>query len=605
MNAMIISSPTLIRETTVLTQLVIEPGGSLFAPEGRFIALTVNGTGFAPLPGRYTGDVVITVADNYHMAPHGLMLMINRSEEFRSAAVIEDNRYVAEKSVPAVVSGGRLDGYGANGVTVSSEDPSFNGIVITGKSDYTIKDSRFLLDGFGGNDFIGLGAGVTAIDNARVTIDNCDFRLSGVTRCAVHVGGDSVVTVNNSRIENFSPDDPEWMGDFSWGCGFCGSNRVVQLCDNGTVYYNNCDVRGNGWGVFSIDGCDDSVSVYVRDSRVDLSGPRSHGYGGFCIGDRNVVSFDHCKMNISAYPMLVRGMTGQARAEIKNGCDITSGRFGVVCIGDKNTPVTVSDSRIRSKSSTLCVKGSATEFFISGSVLEPESGVILQLMDNDEGGMDVDDYKIPVGMTDVRDETRDLAKIDPALDVIVNLADMDVRGDFFNSTTDLHAERSCTKGGMNTQPTFGGMFAPPEGAESILDLPAPGGAPEVHHDHDEGLRGAKNMLISLRNTRLEGLVSSAAFAYREGLTTIDQHSRRELSNITQVPAPSVNNGAVLRLDRDSTWIVTGKCWLSGLTLEEGALVRPLAGKRLRMTVNGTEVPAVPGEYRGEIVVSAE
>lgn len=605
MNALTISGPTLIAETTTLTQLVIEEGGSLLAPEGMFAALTVNGAGVAAVPGRYTGDIVITVAKYYHMPPHGLMLMIGRAEDFRSAAVIKDNRYAAEYSVPAAVSGGRLDGFGAQGITVSSEDPSFNGIVITGQTDYCIKDSRFILDGFGGNDFIGLGAGVAAIDNARVSIDNCDFRISGVTRCAVHVGGDSVVRVSNSRIENYSPDAPEWMGDFSWGCGFCGSNRVVQLCDNGTVYYTNCDIRGNGWGVFSIDGCDDSVSVYVKDCRVDLSGPRSHGYGGFCIGDRNVVSFDHCEMNISAYPLLVRGMTGQARAEIVNGCDITSGRFGVICIGDKNTPVVIADSRIHSRCSSLCVKGSATEFFLRRAVLEPENGVILQLMDNDEGGMDVDDYKIPVGVCDVRDENHDLAEIDPARDVIVNLDSMDVRGDFFNSTTNIHAERNCARGGMNTQPTFGGMFAPPEGAESILDMPMPEDAPPVHHEHDADLRGAKNMLIHLKNTRLEGRVSSASFAYREGLTVIDQFSRRELSNITQAPAPAINNGAVLHLDRDSTWIVTGLCRLSGLSLESGALVRPTAGKKLRMTVDGMEASISAGSFLGDICITVE
>lgn len=103
------------------------------------------------------------------------------------------------------------------------------------------------LDGFGANDFMGVGSAVAAIDTADVTIDGCDFTVNGVTRCAVHVGGDSHVTVKNSRIQNTSPDS-DWLGDFSWACGFLGTNRLCQLCDNGTVVYDNCDLIGNGLG---------------------------------------------------------------------------------------------------------------------------------------------------------------------------------------------------------------------------------------------------------------------------------------------------------------------------------------------------------------------
>ena len=71
---------------------------------------------------------------------------------------------------------------------------------------------------------------------------------------------------------------------------------------------------------------------------------------------------------------------------------------------------------------------------------------------------------------------RSLTAFDPAVDVSVELSGMSVEGDFFNSTTNLHRERDCIKGGMNTQPTFGGMFAPPAGTESILDGPPQGHA---------------------------------------------------------------------------------------------------------------------------------
>lgn len=600
---MIVEGIRLIGETTRLDTLVIREGGGLVAPEGWFVQLTVNGAGRRPGPGVYRGEVILTVARCRHMPPHGLMLMMNRSEEFRDAVVVEDNRLAEDCCVPALVRGGRVTGTQAEDISIASDEESFNGILVAGDSTYAVRRARISLDGFGANDFIGVGAGIAAIDNAHVTVEDSVITMAGVTRCAVHVGGDSVVRVCRCRIENHSPDDPEWMGEFSWGIGVTGSNRLVQLCDNGTAYYTGCDLKTNGWGVFSIDGCDDAVELYVTDCRVELSGPRAHGYGAFCIGDRNVVRFAHSKIHVNGYPLLVRGMIGAARAEIVDGCQITGDRFGVLAVGDNNTRVTIADSSLITGKSTLVVKGSSTGFHIRSAVLRPGNGVVLQLMDNDEAGMDVDEVRLPVGRTDTYLEGRDLAAIDPAQDVRLILEDLTVAGDFYNSTTNLHAERDCVKGGVGTKPTFGGMFAPPEGVRgSFLDAPPPGGEKAPPREHDADLRGPKNLLLELRRARVEGVASSASQAYREGLRSIDEGSRLELSNVTQAAAPTVNNGVVVRLDAESTWLVTGTCYLTGLELAPHAILKGYGGKALRMEVDGAETPVEAGSYRGRIVL---
>lgn len=604
MREMIVDGVQLVEETTTLSKLTLKEGAKLTAPEGKFVQLTVDGVGRQQAPGTYQGEVVLTVAECYHMPPHGLMLMMGRSEEFRNTAVIENNRVVEAKGVPALVQAGTITREEARGVVLSSDEEDFNGILVTGDSQYTVSDAHIDLDGHGYNDFMGCGAAITAIDNAHLTIRDSEITMSGVTRCAVHVGGDSVVHVDHCRIENHSPDDPEWMGDFSWGIGVTGTNRLVQLCDNGTVYYTNCNLKTNGWGVFSIDGCDDSANIYVKDCRVELSGPRAHGYGAFCIGDRNIVRFDHSRVHVDGYPLMVRGMIGAARAEIVNGCEITGNRFGVFVLGDKNTPVTIADSSLVTGKSTICVKGSATDFHISNSVLRPGNGVVLQLMDNDEAGMDVDAVMVPVGRRDEYVPGRSLTAFDPAVDVSVELSGMSVEGDFFNSTTNLHRERDCIKGGMNTQPTFGGMFAPPAGTESILDGPPQGqDHPNPHVDHDAELRGPKNLLVEMKDARVEGVISAAEQAYREGVTRIDQYNRLELSNVTQTAAPTVNNGVLVRLDRFSTWLVTGTSYITSLDLAPNAILKGAGGRKLVMTVDGVETAVAPGHYEGKIVLS--
>ena len=610
MNEWIVTGEKLVEETTHLSRLVLEPGSSLKAPEGKFVQLTVNGSGRQITEGTYYGDIVVSVAEEYDMPPQGLMKFMGISAKYHSTAVIESNKLNPAKGVPAVVAAGRITDTEAVGVEISSSEDNFNGIVITGDSDYTVRDSHISFDGHGFNDFIGSGAGVAIVDHGNVTIENTDITMSSVTRCAVHVGGDSIVHVKNCRIENHSPEDTEWMSDFSWAMGVTGSNRLVQLCDDATVYYENCFMKTNGWGVFSIDGCNDSANMYIKDCEVVLDGPNTLGYGAFCIGDRNEVFFDHSKVRVNGYPLMVRGMLSAAHAGFKNGCEVSGNLYGVFCMGDKNTPVEISDSSVVTGSSTIVCKGSATDFHITNSVIKPGNGVVLQLMDSDEGGMDASDIKIPVGIEDTPVEGRDLTSFDPAVDVSVELKDMKVCGDFLNSTTNLHIEKSCSRDIPTTAPAFGGLFVPPEGGPG-----GPGGPdgpdgdagvqdhPEEHPDYDAELRGPKNMLIEMKHARVEGVISAATAAYREGVTVINQFNRCEINHITQTPAPVVNNGVIVRMDKDSDWYVTGTCYLTSLEIAPYARLLGVSSKTLVMTVDGVETEIAPGAYTGNIILS--
>ena len=145
----------LVEETTHLYDLTIAEGAALKAPD--------------PKPGRYHGDIILTVAETYHMAPHALMRLNNISREFTDAVVIESGKVIAEKGVPALIQEGTVTGEKAEGVYISSTAESFNGILVTGDQPYLVKDCKMELDGFGANDFMGVGSAVAAIDTADVT----------------------------------------------------------------------------------------------------------------------------------------------------------------------------------------------------------------------------------------------------------------------------------------------------------------------------------------------------------------------------------------------------------------------------------------------------
>lgn len=584
-----------IKRTSRYYRLTINEGAVLEAPEGKYLTLTVNGVGKQIQPGFYKGDIVLTVSDCYHMEPHGLMRMNKISRDFHSAIVVEDGKVSEEKGVPAIVYGGLVDGGKTEGVYIASEEESFNGILVTGDTEYTINNVKMELDGFGENDFLGVGAGVAAIDTAKVTINDSDIDLHGVTRCAVHVGGDSVVTLNNCTLTNHSPDTA-WLGSFSWGVGFCGSNRLAQLADNGTVYYNNCYCKTNGWGVLSIDGSDDGVKMFVKDSVLELSGPRAHGYGAFCIGD-NHVSFNNSTVKVNGYPMLLMGMEGKGRAEIVNGCKIIGRRFGAMVIDDDNSIFTISDSSFDTDKSTLVVKASATTINIDNTEMCAKNGVIVQLMDPDESGMNMEDFKIPVGVLDVAIPDRDLTEASDTEDVIINISNSEISGDFYNSTTNIRAYRLSTAGGMGKfHDTVVGIMEMPE--------PAPGAEPPMmpvqqRHNGDD-LRGPKNLGLTLVNTKITGVISAALQSYLEGLNYIDESNRLELSNITQWAAEPVNNGVVVSLDKDSAWMVTETSYITALNIAEGAAVKAPEGKTLTMLVNGEKTNIAPGSFKGHV-----
>ncbi len=599
----VVTGQWLVEKTTHLYDLTIEEGASIVAPEGKFVALTVDGNGCDPKPGRYHGDVVLTVAETYHMAPHALMRLNNISREFTDALVIDSGKVLEEKGVPALIQQGTVTGEKAQGLYLASSAESFNGILVTGDQPYLVQDCRMELEGFGANDFMGVGAAVAAIDTADVTIDGCDFTVNGVTRCAVHVGGDSHVTVKNSRLQNTSPDS-DWLGDFSWACGFLGTNRLCQLCDNGTVVYDNCDLISNGWGVLSIDGTDKYNEMIVKNSRLTLSGPRSHGYGAFCIGG-NHVRFEGCDVNVTGYPLMLRGMMDKGRAEIVRS-NIRGRRFGLLAMGDTHSVLTIAGSDFETDKSTMVFKGSATSVNITETAMRPGNGVILQLMDNDESGMTGQDFKIPVGEVDQPLPGRDLTHAGED-DIRMTLTACRLTGDFFNSTTNIQANKRSTQGGFGkfhdtligtgqgkNEPTKSGK--PEEKPEEKSEAPGP--LPGM-----KDLDTPKNLGLTLVDTQITGVISSATQAYRQGLTLIDQSNRREMSNITQTAAPTVNNGVVLSLDATSRWTVTGTSYITALTLAQGALVEAPAGKTLRVTVDGKETELVPGTYTGKIVLT--
>lgn len=590
-----------IAESFTCEHLVIGPDAELTAPEGKYLVLTVDGSSLAVLPGEYQGDIAVSVASYY---VEEVYPSVNRGKpiDLETAVCVVDGEVRQDKSVPAAVHGGIVTGRSADDIYLAADRENFAGIIVDGHTDYTVNRARIELDGMGLNDFVGMGAGVAALGDTRVTINDSDIHLSSVTRCAVHAGGRSVVTVNNSRMTNRSPAAE--LGSWSWGISVRGSNRLCQLADDAEVHYNHCELTSNGWGVLSVDGSN-YAKMFVKDSRLTLTGPRSHGYGIFCIGP-TPISIDHSHLDVNGFPIMMMSMERKGSVELKNGSLITGRRYGVHLTSDGGGTLTVQDSAIRTEKAAIVAKNANTNILLKNAKVEAGNQVILQMMDTDDPGLagtfvDVSMYET---MEDTYIPGRDLTTADPETDLFVHVLDSNLTGNLFNSSTNLPSKAGKEPpAGIPKRP---GIVPPGRLAGSI---PEPGGPelpppPLPGAEHGDGPVGMpdmtakpKNLQVTLENSTLTGAISAAKQHYRPGVTYIDETTREELCNVTQTPAPAINNGVIVILKRGAVWAARGTSYLTALTVEEGARLEGV------LTVNGVKTAVAPGVYTGKLVVS--
>lgn len=594
-----VTGPWTADESLALTRLTIEPGGSLSAPEGKYLTLTVDGVTQTPKPGVYKGDVRLTVCDNFTRS--SLRFGEETISNYHAAVIVNDGKIEDASSVAAAIQGVNVTGQKAEGIRVHSREWDFNGFCLTGKTVYEISDSQLLLVGDGTDDFVGMGAGICAIGETKLTVNNTKIHTEGIGRGTLFVGGNAEVTMNDCELsatadyptseEIAAGKEAERMMDPPWSIGLWGNVRTLNLAGNGQLTLNRCRCTANRWGVLSIDGA--CVNrLYVNDSLIEITD--ENGYGCFCIADD--IMFDYeafgepgCidVISRSVFNVPYTGVLislGNGCTEFKDGSIVNSGRFGAFCHRHNGGWLKVnSGAQFHTKASCIVVKGSNLNIELDNAVMDPGNGTILQLMDNDDVGMCDDPFLIPVGEVDTRDD-RDLTAAIADEDVFVRIFNMEAVGNFLNSTTNL---RACNR-------------RLPKPADCPPPPPPPPGAEKLRGFIGDTLMGAKNLDVRIENASVTGVISSANGFYKEGLTQITKENREELSNITQIPAPPVNNGVIVTVDGTGVWNVTGTSYITKLSLSEGGVVTGADGKTVTMTVDGVETALQPGIYTGII-----
>lgn len=574
--------------------------------ETGLLTLTVDGQVRNLESGIYEGHVVLSVTDDVVVEyPAG-----NLTHHFRQAIYGNEYGILPSKSVASAAEGVgvSVDGTNIFGGEIRIAGDEFNGIYITGGS-HTISDMRITSasDGIGGNDFAGYGAAVMATgEGTKMVLDNVDVSTQGVVHSALIAGGGANVVVKNSRLsagEGTLPSDYVFttslgfMKSVPWMLGLSGNCRATNMIGSNTrETFVNSTVTSEGWGVLSVDDCS-NVTLTGINSTVEITG--KSGYGSYVIGGAvdqfygsTIQVPDYAAILTTTGSVIYDDSTPEKVASLNQKLElglteeelsmlpaqptvIRTGRasimfHGMEASGDGLSANIRGGTQIYSDEAVFLSRGAAAYINVDGAEgasLQSESGIITQMVDLDKAvritnadnlatypgpwRQFYDDYK-----SIEKNEQFDVTQQSYA-DVVNNFSNITLTGDLYNATTG-----------------------------KILDM---GG-----NAQDRG----QNMVVNLDNTTLNGVIS-ASFAQREK-GELYPEDYKQIGEVENIPCPAVNNGVIVSLKNGSVWNVSGDCYLTSLTVEEGS---EIVGD---VTLDGEALIVEAGEtYTGDILVSGK
>ena len=239
-----------ISATTRVAAVTIASGGTLTAPSGYSLTMTVNGveTGqklaetsgadTAFVAGSWRGDIVLTVTSAVDVAWQSV------TYPFRQAVYVASGAVVAGESVFAAVVGGRLSSTSADGIRISSTGECFDGVYVSDSS-YTLTRPTINLSGNGRCDFVGYGAALVADGTSTdLVVDGASISNHGAVRTGIVVTNGATALIKNSSIQvrnGVLPSDYvptvnlATMESAPWMLAIDGTVRATNLLGNNSI----------------------------------------------------------------------------------------------------------------------------------------------------------------------------------------------------------------------------------------------------------------------------------------------------------------------------------------------------------------------------------
>ncbi len=554
----------LLQDSFCCDRYTVPENHFIAAPAGKQVTLTVDGIETRIEAGKtYTGNVCFSVVPSYEITHMFDMY------EARTALCIQDGK-VGSSSVNAAICDGRFDADQSQNLVIHSHNDYFNPIVID-NSRYELKNTTLDLDGHGGDDFAGYGAGIMVTGDSEVIVDGARIDTIGSIRTGIWLGGHCSALIKNVTIHGHDGPTTDFpvgvMNKVPWPLGLKGNLRTTNLLEWANGTYLNCDIFSENWGALSTDGSWRGSKLTCINTTATITG--ESGYGAYC--DMGVEDYFYgTTITVPSYGVVIGG--GFCGSTFGPASEENTGKLYPEIPEDRRNAPTVIHARknavlIHSNQGGHCTLEPGTEFHsgqavfliksmpgkevttriqASGAKLSSENGVLLHLMESDDAGNpNLTGFTIP----EVIPVKTDLDVSDPDAEYTlhVRFADMALQGDIYNSRW---------KVGQN--------------------LCVHGDAVQIH-----------------------GCISSATQFHINVAPgqQITQDTYYEIGNVAAEPAPTVSNGMILVLENKSTWSPTKVSYLSRLELGADCKIN---GK---MYVDGTAVEITPGKtYCGNLMI---
>jgi hypothetical protein len=512
----------------------------------------------------------------------------------------------------------------ASDYTDDEVDYIFNPVIAKGAgTDLTLTGSIIAYDssdGVIGSDFSGCGAMILATDYAKVLVDSMKIYTDGFVRAAFIPDNHGQILVKNSIVATMGANplteiydgyvnsaDQSIMISPPWVLGIQGGARLANMLgENSTLTVIDSKLMSGAWGVLSTDA-GRNFMMNVVNSKVEIlpaskggmssgkfrySRKYGSGYGSYIIGDAQQYFYGtHIKG--TTYASILTGGDGYFRSswgeiELKDAdggtietvyghCrpTVIQSVFGFMTHNSGSINV-LDGTVVLTEEATFLYKAGDVDFVADKAVLKPKSGILLQMIDNDDAtvGAEMGD-KGPVFKTEFYEDegwpsengndvpVTDSGPFGPATPnfVALNLSNGHYKGNVFNGT------------GYYTQL---------------------GDALEVNIGEGAVLKGA----ISLTETRHIDEKGDQNTYF-----TMDEYYY--LGHVENRNHRNGNSSLSVRLTDGAIWQVTGGSYLSSLIVEDGAIVGS-RGNTVVMTVDGETTSIQQGQrYEGEIVIQLE
>ncbi len=604
---------------TTITKIVYDGGAIDVLSESYNAIMTVDGTQVDILPGTYEGEVVIQLVAK-SQAESGFSKFdgagVKMTYYNTAAAVVAAGKLQTGYSASSALIGGETTDTESKGVKIDSNGSFFSGYYIV-DSDYAISDLKMSLQGYGGDDFQGWGAGIVVTDNANVTLSDSIIATKGVIRTAIWVGGTKsrltatnvVVYANNDNSAvAYSLEDNyavPMMEKVPFALGLAGNIRATNVLGSGTAEYIDSIVVSDVWGSLSTDsGTSGTEALIVRDTlsgigtlelaqegreytatktvggvtygfNVGSAETRSAGYVVYAdAGVRDsfygvefyapdyigIMASSTSNMHFDENCYGYSGRAGflihqnQGTAENGGGLYITGGKYDV-----EDQFILVKGGSINGSYTKTNVDVDGAEVNIFGD--NAQSGVFFQLMQNDDAGSP--------GATEYTINDLSYAEIlattpDKTVDATTGtFSNMTINGDIYNTM-------SRTKQALGV---------------TLDNVVMNGVVSSAYQYHvDENGEAVNNKTIY------------SVTGFDSGWNTDYLYMGR----IVNVATPAVNNPVELTLINGTVWNVDSINYLSMLTIDETSSI---VADDLHISVDGQEVALTPGTYEGNIIVA--